>query len=87
MDKNLKKLKMDLDAEIRKMDSLDDISRDKLDKLVNDVEIKLRKPSDPSDHDRLIGHLEDNIHHFEVSHPGLTKVMNNMLTMLSNLGI
>ena len=47
MDENLKKLKMDLDAEIRRMDSLDDISREKLDKLLNYVEIKLRKPSDP----------------------------------------
>ena len=30
MDENLKKLKMDLDAKIRKMEDLDDISREKL---------------------------------------------------------
>ena len=87
MDENLKKLKMDLDAEIRKMSRLDDISREKLDKLLNYVDIKLQKPSDPANHDRLIGYLEDDIHYFEATHPDLTLVMNNMLTMLSNLGI
>jgi len=87
MDENLKKLKMDLDAEIRKMNSLDDISREKLDKLLGYVDIKLQKPSDPANHDRLIGHLEDNIHHFEATHPDLTMVMNRMLILLSNLGI
>jgi hypothetical protein len=30
MDENLKKLKIDLDAKIRKMEDLDDISREKL---------------------------------------------------------
>jgi hypothetical protein len=87
MDENLKKLKMDLDAEIRKMENLDDISREKLDKLVSHVETKLQKPYDPAHHDRLIGHLEDNIHYFEVTHPDLTMVMNNILILLSNFGI
>jgi hypothetical protein len=87
MDENLEKLKTDLDAEIRRTQGLDDISREKLDKLLGYVDIKLQKPSDPANHERLIGHLEDNIHHFEATHPDLTMVMNRMLTMLSNLGI
>ena len=87
MDENLKKLKMDLDAQIRKMEGLDDVSREKLDKLVSYLDMKLQKPYDPANHDRLIGHLEDDIHYFEATHPDLTMVMNNMLTMLSNLGI
>jgi hypothetical protein len=87
MDENLKKLKMDLDAEIRKMQGLDDVAREKLDKLVSYVDIKLKKPHDPDNHDILIGHLEDNIHHFEVSHPDLTMVMDRMLILLSNLGV
>jgi hypothetical protein len=88
MDENLKKLKMDLDAQIReKVDGLDDISREKLDELMRFVEMKLQRPDDPAHHERLVEHLEDNIQHFEVSHPDLTAVMNNMLVMLSNLGI
>jgi len=87
MDENLKKLKMDLDAQIRRMEGLDDVSREKLDKLVSYVDMKLQKPYDPANHDRLMGHLKDNIHYFEVTHPDLTLVMNNMVTMLSNLGI
>ena len=87
MDEDLKKLKKDFDAEISKIEGLDDISREKLDKLVSHVETKLQKPHDPAHHDRLIGHLEDSIHYFEASHPDLTLVMNNMLRLLSNLGI
>jgi hypothetical protein len=87
MDEELKKLKEDLDAQIRKMDGLDDVSRVKLDKLLSFVEMKLQRPNDPVQQERLVEHLEDNIQHFEVTHPDLTTVMNNMLIILSNLGI
>jgi len=88
MDENLKKLKMDLDAQIREMgEGLDDISREKLDKLMRVVEMKLQRPDDPAHHERLIENLEDDIQYFEVSHPDLTMVMNRMLVMLGNLGI
>jgi hypothetical protein len=87
MDEDLKKLKKDFDAKLRKIKGLDDISREKLDKLVSHLETKLQQPFDPAHHDRLIGHLRDNSHHFEASHPDLTLLMNNMLRLLSNLGI
>jgi hypothetical protein len=87
MDEELKKLKKDLDAKIHQMDGLDNISREKLDKLVRFIEMKLQKPNDPVHQERLIEHLEDNIQHFGVTHPDLTTVMNNMLIILSNLGI
>ena len=87
MDENLEKLKMDLDAVIRRQKDLDDISREKLDKLVIYIDMKLQKPYDPANQDLLIGYLEDNIHYFEATHPDLTIVMNSMLTMLSSLGI
>ena len=87
MDENLEKLKMDLDAVIRRQKDLDDISREKLDKLVIYIDMKLQKPYDPANQDLLIGYLEDNIHYFEATHPDLTIIMNNMLTMLSSLGI
>ena len=87
MDEELKKLKEELDAKIRQMDGLDDISREKLDKLMSFVEMKLQKPNDPEHLENLVEHLEDNIQHFGVTHPDLTTVMNNMLIILSNLGI
>ncbi len=87
MDEYLNKLKKDLDTEIRKTQGLDDISREKLDKLLSYVDMKLQEPQNPAHDQLLIGHLEGNIRHFEVTHPDLTMVMNNMLTMLSNLGI
>ena len=87
MDEELKKLKEELDAKIRQMDGLDDISREKLDKLMSFVEMKLQKPNDPAHLENLVEHLEDNIQHFEITHPDLTMVMNKMLIILSNLGI
>jgi len=87
MDENLKKLKEDLDALIVKMGGLDDISREKLDRLVRFVDKNLDAPLDPAHHDRLIEHLEDSVRYFEISHPDITTVMNDMLMMLSNLGI
>jgi Domain of unknown function (DUF4404) len=87
MDEHLKKLKLDLDAEIRKTKDLDDISREKLDKLLSYLDTKMQTPNDPENHDQLIGHLEDSIHYFEATHADLTMAMNNLLTMLSNLGI
>ncbi|MEJ2165836.1 MAG: DUF4404 family protein [Desulfobacterales bacterium] len=87
MDQNLKKLKMDLDAAIRRTKGLDELSRQKLDRLVRYVDMKLQKPDDPANNAHLTGYLEDNIQYFEATHPDLTMVMNNMLTMLGNLGI
>jgi len=87
MDEELKKLKDELDAKIRQVDGLDDISREKLDKLMGFVEMKLQKPNDPVRLENLVEHLEDNIQHFEITHPDLTMVMNKMLIILSNLGI
>ncbi|MEJ2168791.1 MAG: DUF4404 family protein [Desulfobacterales bacterium] len=87
MDEELKKLKDELDAKIRQVDGLDDISREKLDKLMGFVEMKLQKPNDPVHVENLVEHLEDNIQHFEITHPDLTMVMNKMLIILSNLGI
>ena len=87
MDENLKRLKMELDAEISKTKGLDDVSREKLDQLLNYLDTKMQTPDDPENHDQLIGHLEDNIQFFEVTHPDLTMVMNKLLTMLGNLGI
>jgi hypothetical protein len=87
MDGDLKKLKQDLDAQIRRMGNLDDNSRKKLDRLVDYVEKKLQQPKDATHHDRLIEHLENSIRYFEITHPDLTTVMNDMLMMLGNLGI
>ena len=87
MDENLKRLKMELDAEINKMEGLDDVSRDKLDKLLAYLDTKVQSPDDAQNHIQLIGHLEDSVHFFEVTHPDLTMVLNKLLTMLGNLGI
>ena len=74
-------------AEIGKIESVDNQSREKLDRLASSVQLKLDHPQDARHHQDLIEHLDDAIDHFEVSHPDLTAIMNTIMMTLGNLGI
>jgi hypothetical protein len=88
MDKEqLKRLKKELDAEIRKMGNLDQISQEKLERLVSFIDMELENPNGSVHPEHLVEHLEDSIQHFEVSHRDLTTAMNNIMVMLGNLGM
>jgi hypothetical protein len=73
--------------EIGKIESVDNQSREKLDRLASSVQLKLDHPQDARHHQHLIEHLDDAIDHFEVSHPDLTAIMNTIMMTLGNLGI
>jgi seryl-tRNA synthetase len=74
-------------AEIGEIESVDDQSREKLDRLASSIQLKLDHPQDARHHQDLIDHLNDAIDHFEVSHPELTASMNTIMMTLGNLGI
>jgi predicted RNase H-like nuclease (RuvC/YqgF family) len=80
---SLKKLR----AEIEKIEGVNNQSREKLDRLVRSIQLKLEHPQDARHHEDLIDHLNDAIDHFEVSHPELTAIMNRIMVTLGNLGI
>jgi hypothetical protein len=80
---SLKKLRW----EIEKIEGVDNQSREKLDRLVRSIQLKLDHPEDARHHQDLIDHINDGVDYFEVSHPELTAIMNRIMVTLGNLGI
>ena len=80
---SLKKLRW----EIEKIEGVDNQSREKLDRLVRSIQLKLEHPQDVTHHQDLIDRLNDGVDYFEVSHPELTAIMNRIMVTLGNLGI
>lgn len=76
-----------LRAEIENLDTTDSASKQKLEKLISEIENKLASPDDESHHKTLTESLKDNVTHFEVSHPAITGILNDLMVKLSNMGI
>jgi hypothetical protein len=79
----LEKLRLEIEA----LDTADEESRRKLEQLVADLESKLENPEDTELHEDLTDQLRDSMLEFEVSHPRLTSIMNDIMMKLSNMGI
>ena len=75
-----------LRAEIRTLDSGDEAARQRLDRLVRDIESQIGN-SNGAAGDTLTGGLKAAILNFEVSHPRLAVLMNDVLEKLSAMGI
>ncbi|NIN61170.1 MAG: DUF4404 family protein [Gammaproteobacteria bacterium] len=61
-------------------------SRDKLNRLINELERKL--DSEKEDDDRsLMDSMKDALSHFETEHPRATAILNDIMVTLSNMGI
>lgn len=61
-------------------------SRDKLNRLINELERKL--DSETEDDDRsLMDSMKDALSHFEAEHPRATAILNDIMVTLSNMGI
>lgn len=68
--------------------ALDDAeAKEKLQSLVDSLEEKLRSPQDAAHHHSLVEEVRDSVQHFEVEHPRLTAILNDLMMTLSNLGI
>ena len=76
-----------LRSEIEALEAGDQQSRQRLEALLRDLEEKIDKPGDTELHKDLVRQLDDTIMHFEVSHPTLTAIMNDIMVKLSNMGI
>jgi len=75
-----------LRSEIENLRTNDNASKVKLEKIVDDLEQKIQNPDD-IDHNRLISDVKDSVTHFEVSHPTVTAILNDIMMALSNMGI
>jgi hypothetical protein len=76
-----------LRAEIRALDSGDEEARQRLDRLVRDIEARIDSSSGTAAEDSLTGGLKAAILNFEVSHPRVAVLMNDVLEKLSAMGI
>jgi hypothetical protein len=76
-----------LRSEIQALDIGDEEARRRLDRLVVEIEASIKNPNGAVADDRLTGGLKAAILNFEVSHPRLAVVMNDVLEKLSAMGI
>jgi hypothetical protein len=76
-----------LRSEIQALDIGDEEARRRLDSLVLDIETRIKSPNGTVPDDRLTGGLKASILNFEVSHPRLAVLMNDVLEKLSAMGI
>jgi chaperonin cofactor prefoldin len=74
-----------LRAEIDRLHTDDTESKERLEKLVQSLENKLENPDDEGQ--SLQEGIKDSITHFEVSHPRITAILNDIMMALSNMGI
>ena len=73
--------------EIKSLDLGDEQSRQRVERLVRDIEKLLESPKATRAQATLGEQLRTSVLSFEVSHPRLAAVMNEVLEQLSNMGI
>ncbi len=76
-----------LRAEIKKLKGTDDAGKQRLEELAERVEKQLAETGEKNEHQNLIKELEEEIMRFEVAHPRLTAIINDLMVTLSNMGI
>ncbi len=73
--------------EIKKLGKDDEAIQRRMQLLVTDLERQLDSSDDFDDEPKLLDGLRRNIERFEVEHPRLTGVLNQIMVELSNMGI
>ena len=85
--KHLDELLSTLRREMNALDIGDQDARQRLDKLILDIETRIKDPSVPAADAGLSGQLKASILKFEASHPRLAGVINDVVDKLSAMGI
>lgn len=80
LDDSLKRLRSELE-------SADESTRKRIEALVERVERQLAGGEGKQSRHSLLQELEEEIMHFEVEHPRLTAIVNDIMVALSNMGI
>lgn len=77
----------ELKSQIASLEVSDAQAKQKLQSLVDGLEEKLRSPKDETHHHSLVEEVRDSVGHFEVEHPRITAILNDLMMTLSNMGI
>lgn len=86
-EKNVTQALTELRAQIDQLATSNAATREKLQSLLTELEDNFHSLEGGEHHLRLIGDLKETITEFEVEHPRLTGILNDIMVALSNLGI
>lgn len=89
-DPTLRELLEQLHKELERTETVDEQGDEMLRHLDADIRRLLKHPGAEAEvnaDEPLLERLQDTIDHFEASHPRLTTVLSEMMTILSNAGI
>jgi hypothetical protein len=87
-DQNLRALLEELHKELEHTAVADESERERLRHLEADIRSLLERSEDEDlKDDPMLERFQDSIDHFETSHPRLTMMLSQMMTILSNAGI
>ncbi|HUE98970.1 MAG TPA: DUF4404 family protein [Anaerolineales bacterium] len=85
---NLHELLEKLHHELEQIDVTDESERERLRHLDADIRSLLQRSGEKAETDEpMLERLQDAMDHFETSHPNLTMMLSQMMTILSNAGI
>jgi hypothetical protein len=85
---NLRELLEKLHDELERVDVTDEAGRERLRHLDADIRALLRRSGEDLERDEpMLERFQDSIDHFETSHPQITMMISQMMTILSNAGI
>lgn len=87
MNDNLNETLLALRKEIDALNGAETEHKDRLEKLVADIEVAIGSPEDFENNGDLVEDIKDSVTYFEVSHPAVTGILNDLMMALSNMGI
>jgi len=62
-------------------------ARPRIEQLLRDLESQLEESGEEERRQNLVGSLRSAVQHFETEHPRATAIMNDIMVVLSNMGI
>ena len=87
-EQNLRELLERLHSELEQTDSMDEKGNEMLRHLDTDIRILLKRSGTKVEADEpMLERLQNTINHFETSYPNLTRMLSEMMTILSNAGV
>ena len=87
-DQNLRELLEKVHRELERIEVTDEAERERLRHLEADIRDLLARSEEERETDEpMLERFQDSIEHFETTHPQLTMMLSQMMTILSNAGI
>jgi hypothetical protein len=85
---NLRELLEKLEDELQRIDVTDEAGRERLRHLEADIRsLRERSMEQEETDESMLERFQESVDHFETSHPELTMMISQMMTILSNAGI